>query len=94
MGVAGDDILEIMARCQTGAHRIPKYLPSRKVRLFRKTGSLPGIRNDVGVVTIKDTGKSYIIACFTKGAADIHEVEESIAQTSRNVYEHLALKTR
>jgi len=83
-----DAILEIMARCQTGAYRIPKYLPSREVRLFRKTGSLPGIRNDVGVVTIKDTGESYIIACFTKEATDVHAAEESIAQTSRNVYEY------
>ncbi len=83
-----DTILDIMGRCQTGAYRIPKYLPSKEVRLFRKTGSLTGIRNDVGVVTIKDTGESYIIACFTKDAADVHAAEEAIAQASRNVYEY------
>ncbi len=82
-----DAILEIMARCQTGAYRIPKYLPSEEVRLFRKTGSLSGIRNDVGVVEMRKTGERYIIACFTRGAVDVYAAEEAIAQASKNVYE-------
>jgi len=36
-----DQILGIMAKCQTGPARMPKYLPARSVRLERKTGSLP-----------------------------------------------------
>jgi hypothetical protein len=48
-----DDILAIMGKCQTGQYMIPKYLPTKKLALQRKTGSLPGIGNDVAVVTDK-----------------------------------------
>jgi len=81
-----DKILGIMARCQTGPSRIPKYLPAKEVKLERKTGSLPGIRNDVGVVTIKATGERYALSCFTMGAEDVYAAEEAIAQVSLNVY--------
>ena len=81
-------ILDIMAKCQTGIYRIPKYLPQKKVQLQRKTGSLPGIRNDVGVVTIKETGERYALTCFTKNAEDVYEAEETIAKVSQAVYEY------
>ena len=84
-----DQILGIMARCQTGPSRMPKYLPAKEVKLERKTGSLPGIRNDVGVVTIKATGERYVLSCFTMGAEDVYAAEEAIAQVSLNVYNHL-----
>jgi beta-lactamase class A len=83
-----DSILGVMAKCQTGPARIPKYLPLREVRLERKTGSLPGIRNDVGVVTVKATGERYALSCFTMGAEDVYAAEEAIAQVSLNVYNH------
>jgi beta-lactamase class A len=81
-------ILETMHRCQTGGYRIAKYLPRGKIDFAHKTGSLPGIRNDAGIVTLRVTGESYIISCFTKGAADVYAAEEAIAQASKNVYEH------
>jgi len=83
-------ILEIMGKCQTGQHRIPKYLPSRGLLLQRKTGSLPGIRNDVGVITIKESGVRYILSCFTMEAEDVYEAEESIALVSENVFEYFS----
>ena len=83
-------ILDIMSKCQTGAYRIPKYLPQKKVLLQRKTGSLPGIRNDVGVITIKETGERYALTCFTKNAQDIYKAEEAIAKVSQAVYEHFS----
>jgi beta-lactamase class A len=85
-----NEILTIMSKCQTGSYRIPKYLPRKAVILQRKTGSLPGIRNDVGVVTIKATGEKYAITCFTKEATDIYAAEEAIAQVSLKAYEYLA----
>lgn len=85
-----DEILAIMGKCQTGQYRIPKYLPAKKLLLQRKTGSLPGIRNDVAVVTVKETGERYVISCFTMGAEDVYEAEETIAQVSRAVYEYFA----
>jgi beta-lactamase class A len=83
-----DAILATMEKCQTGEHRVPKYLPTEKVKMNRKTGSLPGIRNDVGIITILATGEKYCISCFTKGAPDVYAAEETIARVSRNVYQY------
>jgi beta-lactamase class A len=86
--VGCDAILTTMEKCQTGEYRVPKYLPAESVRMNRKTGSLPGIRNDVGVITILKTGEKYCISCFTKGAPDVYAAEETIARISRNVYQY------
>jgi len=83
-----DEILSVMGKCQTGQYRVPKYLPTKEVVLQRKTGSLPGIRNDVAVVTVKSSGNQYVISCFTMGAEDVYEAEEAVAQVSRAVYEY------
>jgi beta-lactamase class A len=85
-----DAILSTMEKCQTGEYRVPKYISAEKVRMQRKTGSLPGIRNDVGVITILETGERYCISCFTKGAEDVFAAEEVIARVSRNVYQYFA----
>jgi beta-lactamase class A len=82
-----DAILETMRRCQTGEHRIAKYLPKREIDFAHKTGSIPGIRNDVAAVTIRGTGERYLISCFTKAASDVYAAEEAIARASRRVYE-------
>jgi len=83
-----DAILETMRRCQTGDYRISKYLPRVGVDVAHKTGSLPGIRNDAGIVTLLDSGDRYILSCFTKKAVDNFEAEETIAQVSTSVYDH------
>jgi len=87
-----DAILEIMGRCQTGGYRLPKYLPSGAVKIAHKTGSLPGIRNDCGVVTLKESGESYVISGFTKDAGDVYGAEEAIARASKNVYDYFTEK--
>jgi len=83
-----DAILETMGRCQTGQYRIAKYLPRDKIDFAHKTGSLPGIRNDVGVVTVQETGEKYIMSCFTMGAADVYAAEEAIASASKEVFDY------
>ncbi len=80
-------MLETMSKCQTGQYRIPKYLPSRDVKIIHKTGSLPGIRNDVGIVSRVDDTESYIISCFTKNAGNVYSAEEAIAKASFRVFE-------
>jgi D-alanyl-D-alanine carboxypeptidase len=77
-----------MEKCQTGEYRVPKYLPAEKVKMNRKTGSLPGIRNDVGVITVLATGERYCISCFSKGAQDVYAAEEALARVSRSVYQY------
>ena len=83
-----DAILEIMGKCQTGQYRIPKYLPAKELVLQRKTGSLPGIRNDVGIIIRKETGERYILSCFTMKADDVYDAEDCIARVSENVYKY------
>ena len=83
-----NQILNIMSKCQTGGYRIPKYLPNKEVLLQRKTGSIPGIRNDVGIVTIKKTNEKYAISCYTMKAEDVYQAEETIAQVSNAVYRY------
>lgn len=85
-----EKILDIMSKCQTGNYRIPKYLPQKKLLLQRKTGSLPGIRNDVGIVTMKESGGKYCLTCFTMEAEDIYTAEEVIARVSQVVYEYFS----
>jgi len=82
------DIMEIMSRCQTGGYRISKYLPREKVTVADKTGELPGIRNDSGIINLLDTNVTYILSCFTKEAHNIYEAEETIAQISKRFYEY------
>ena len=85
-----DSILATMEKCQTGEYRVPKYLPTENIKMQRKTGSLTGIRNDAGVITILATGEKYCISCFTKGAPDVFAAEEAIARVSRNIYKYFA----
>jgi beta-lactamase class A len=87
-----DAILETMRRCQTGGYRIPKYLPRGELTLARKTGSLPGIRNDCGVITFWESGETYILSCFTKEAKDVYAAEQAIADVSKQVYDYFAEK--
>jgi len=83
-----DEIMEIMLKCQTGGNRVSKYLPREEIEFAHKTGSLPGVRNDVGLVTLRATGELYLISCFTKGTADVYAAEEAIAVASKGVYDY------
>jgi beta-lactamase class A len=87
-----DAILSTMGRCQTGQYRLAKYLPRDKVEFAHKTGGLTGrgrsVRNDVGVVTLRQSGERYIISCFTNEAKDAYDAEEFLAKVSKNVYDY------
>lgn len=83
-------ILATMKKCQTGAYRLVKYLPKDKIDFAHKTGSLPGIRNDVGMITFIENKYRYIICCFTMQAEDVYEADEIIAKVSQNVYNYFA----
>lgn len=83
-----DAILETMKKCQTGSNRIPKHLPTEKVEMARKTGSLSGIVNDVGIIYLREKGEQYILCALTKGLAKSSEGEEAIAKVSKIVYDH------
>ena len=87
-------ILATMLRCQTGGYRIGKYLPKEEVEVADKTGSLPGIRNDVAIVTLLEGGGRYILSCLIREAADEYAAEEAIAQISKKIFHHFKNEAR
>jgi beta-lactamase class A len=80
-------LLDILERCRTGKERLRGILP-QETMVAHKTGTLSGITNDAGVITLPDDAGHVAIAVFVKssekGAA---EREWAIAQISRAVYD-------
>ena len=81
-----DGVLDILMR-QKISDRIPALLPFG-VRSAHKTGSVKGVRNDVGLVFAGDT--VYSIALMSKGAEDDYEVTQLLARLSRAIYDAFA----
>lgn len=81
-------LLDVMSRCETGADRIPGQLPAG-TRVEHKTGTLGGISNDVGYVTLPD-GRRFAIVVFTRGIVEGPTRAKVIAEASRAAYDHLA----
>lgn len=78
-------LLGLMSRCTTGTRRIRALLPAGTM-VEDKTGTLDGITNDVGFITMPD-GRRVAIAVFARGGRDRQPV---IAQLSRMVYDRFA----
>jgi beta-lactamase class A len=67
---------------------IPARLPiDEKIETAHKTGSLRGIKNDVGIVYSPRI--TYAIAFMSKGQDDVPEVVDRMARASRWVWDHL-----
>lgn len=81
-------LIDVMSRCETGADRIAGGLPAG-TRVEHKTGTLGGISNDVGIVTLPGA-RRYVIAVFTRGITDGAARAKIIADVSRVVYDQLA----
>ena len=79
-----DAAIDILKR-QTLNSRIPALLPFG-VKAAHKTGSLRGVRNDVGIVYAGDT--TYVIALMSKGFDKEIEAERTLPTISRMVYDH------
>lgn len=75
-------LLNFMAQCQTGRNRMKALLPEG-TRVEHKTGTLNGLSDDVGFVTMPD-GRRIAIAIFTRGGSDR---PRTIAETARAVYD-------
>jgi len=82
-------LLELMSRCQTGTRRIRALLPAG-TRVEDKTGTLDGITNDVGFITMPD-GRRVAVAVFARGGRDRQPV---IAEVSRAIYDYFADSAR
>jgi len=78
-------LFDVMARCRTGADRIPAGVPAG-TPVAHKTGTLAGISNDVGIVTLPDK-RRFAIAVFTRGIAEGPARAKIIADASRAVFD-------
>ncbi len=83
-------LFDVMARCRTGADRIPAGVPAGTL-VAHKTGTLAGISNDVGIVTLPDKSR-IAIAVFTRGIAEGSARAKVIADATRAIFD--AFSTR
>jgi beta-lactamase class A len=82
-----DSIIDILKH-QNFTSIIPFRLPTgEEIETAHKTGSLRGIKNDVGIVYSPKV--TYAIAFFSRGQDDIPAVVDSMSHASRWVWDHL-----
>jgi beta-lactamase class A len=75
-------LLDLMAQCQTGKNRMKSLLPNG-TPVDHKTGTLNGLSDDVGFISMPD-GRRIAVAIFTRGGANR---PRTIAQTARAIYD-------
>jgi beta-lactamase class A len=80
-----------MDRCQTGKSRIKGMLP-QGTGVAHKTGSLGGVANDIGFITLPGDAGHVAISVFTKASNRPEEAaEKAIAEIARTVYDYFVL---
>ncbi|MGV9295342.1 serine hydrolase [Amycolatopsis sp. NPDC003676] len=90
---ACERVRTIMAQ-QIWPHRLSSGFPSG-VAVAAKTGTLPGIRNEAGVVTLGD-GRRFAVAVFTRAHSledRLPAVDASIGAAARLALDHLQSAT-
>ena len=75
-------LLDLMAQCQTGKNRMKALLPSG-TPVEHTTGTLDGLTDDVGFITLPD-GRRVAVAIFARGGSDR---PRTIAETARTIYD-------
>jgi len=75
-------LLRLMAQCQTGRNRLKALLPFG-TPVEHKTGTLNGLTDDVGFITLPD-GRRIAIAVFARGGSNR---PRTIAEAARTIYD-------
>jgi beta-lactamase class A len=84
-------LLAIMDRCETGKGRIKGMLPVN-TDVAHKTGSVGGVANDVGIITLPGGAGHVALSVFTKGSGRPEDAsEKAIAEISRTIYDYFVL---
>jgi beta-lactamase class A len=79
-------LLATMSRTRTGAGRLKGLLP-KGTPVAHKTGTIGGVANDVGFITLPD-GRRFAIVVFTKSSATSEDNRDrAIAEISRSIYD-------
>ena len=90
-------VWDTMAKCRTGAARIPKYISDKVLAIAHKTGTgfiledgtVMGI-NDISCVVLPD-GRHFELAVFISNAkCDVQECEELIAVIAQECYSYIS----
>lgn len=86
-------LLATMSRTRTGKGRLRGLLPTG-TPVAHKTGTLGGVANDVGFITLPD-GRRVAIAVYTKSSATPDaDRERAIAEITRSLYDFYYLRAR
>lgn len=86
-----DLLLGMMGRTVTVPQRIPGLLP-QDLDTARKSGTVGGVANDVGIVTLPD-GRRLAMALFTKSSASPPESRDrAIAEAARILFDYYMLR--
>jgi len=84
-------LLGVMSRTRTGGGRLKGLLP-KGTPVAHKTGTLGGVANDVGYVTLPD-GRRFAIAVYTKSSTTSEEDRSrAVAEVTRALYDFYYLK--
>jgi len=75
-------LLGLMSHCETGKNRMKALLPYGTT-VEHKTGTLNGLADDVGFITMPD-GHRIAVAIFTRGGSDR---PRTIAEAARAIYD-------
>ena len=85
------ELIGMLDRVRTGKSRLKGLLP-QGTEVGHKTGSLGGVANDMGIMTLPDGAGHVAITVFTKGSGRPEEVsEKAIAEIARTVYDYFTL---
>lgn len=75
-------LLDLMSKCETGRNRMKSLLPPG-TRVEHKTGTLNGLSDDVGFITLP-SGRRLAVAFFARGGTDR---PRTIAEAARTIYD-------
>jgi beta-lactamase class A len=79
-------LLGVMSRTRTGGGRLKGLLP-KGTPVAHKTGTLGGVANDVGFITLPD-GRRFAIAVYTKSSTTSDaDRDRAIAEVTRALYD-------
>ncbi|HKC01692.1 MAG TPA: serine hydrolase [Sphingomicrobium sp.] len=78
-------LLDLMAQCETGKNRMKALLPLG-TPVEHKTGTLNGLTDDVGFITLPD-GRRIAVAVFARGGTNR---PRTIAEAARAIYDGFA----
>lgn len=83
-------LLGVMARTKTMPDRLGGLLPS-DTPIAHKTGTVGGVVNDVGYITLPD-GRRFAIAVFTRGSdTPPSDRERAVAEVARILYDYFLI---